>query len=179
MTDEKRTYEAMFLVDAGNPDFKAASEPILNVLTRSEAEVLSIKPWEERRLAYEIKGRRRGLYVLTYFKVHPSRGPEIEHESELDERILRALILRRDNLGDQEIHADTPATVATHRPAAPSAAPTAAPSAAPRRDADATEDQTPHEAQDKKSEEATGPGEQQGPDDGSPRPEASENADDA
>ena len=44
MSDEKRTYEGMFLVDAGNTDFQAAAEPILAVLSRSEAEVLSIQP---------------------------------------------------------------------------------------------------------------------------------------
>ena len=27
MSQQKQTYEGMFLVDAGNPDFQAASEP--------------------------------------------------------------------------------------------------------------------------------------------------------
>lgn len=114
MSDGKRTYEGMFLVDAGN-EFDAASEPISNVLTRYEADVLSMKPWEERRLAYEIQGRRRGLYVLTYFRADPARVTEIEHDVELDERILRGLLLRRDDLTEEQIAAATPATEAQER----------------------------------------------------------------
>ena len=117
MLDEKRSYEGMFLLDVGASDFKTASEPVVNVLGRSEAELLAIRPWDERRLAYDIKGRRRGLYVLAYFKVAPPRVAEIEHDCELDERILRALILRREPLSDEQLNAETPATTATRKAA--------------------------------------------------------------
>src|ERR1035437_1509544 len=108
--ETKKTYEGMFLLDAGNPDFNAASEPVRNILTRYEAEFLTFKPWDERRLAYEIMGRKRGLDVLTYFKLDPLRVREVEHACRLDERVLRALILRRGRLTPEEIAADTPAT---------------------------------------------------------------------
>ena len=70
---EMKTYEGMFLVDAGNSDFAVASEPARTVLERNDAVVVSMKPWDERRLAYEIAGRRRVLYVLTYFRAPPDR----------------------------------------------------------------------------------------------------------
>ena len=110
MSDQKAKYEGMFLLEAGNPDFQSASEPIRNVLDRNEATALSIKPWDERRLAYEIKGRRRGLYVLTYFEADPLKITEIENDCSLDERIMRVLVLRRYDLTEEEISADTPAT---------------------------------------------------------------------
>jgi len=112
----KKMYEGMFLMDSGNPDFQAVSEPIRNILQRREAEVLALKPWEDRKLAFEIKGRKRGLYVLSYFKVDTQQLVEIEHDCALDERVLRSLILRRDELTEQIINADTPATTV---PAAP------------------------------------------------------------
>ena len=118
MSEEKKTYEGMFLLDAGNPDFDAATEPIRKVLDRNEAELLAIKPWDERRLAYDVGGRRRGLYVLTYFKAPAGRIAEITHDGELDERILRLLVLRRDNLTKEQIDADTPATSGMKRAAA-------------------------------------------------------------
>ncbi|MCK4601083.1 MAG: 30S ribosomal protein S6 [Phycisphaerae bacterium] len=108
MTD-KKNYEGMFLVDAGSPDFEASSQPVRTVLERSEAELLAIKPWDERRLAYEIKGRKRGLYVLTYFKLDPAKVTELERDVELNEDILRMLVLRRDHLTDEQINAQTPA----------------------------------------------------------------------
>ncbi len=119
-----KTYEGMFLLEAGNVDFQAASEPVRAILTRYGAEILSIKPWDERKLAYEIRGRKRGLYVLTYFKADPLKIVEIEHDCELDERLIRQLILRRDKLKPEEINAETPATAAA-KPA-PEPAPAAA-----------------------------------------------------
>jgi len=115
--DQKKTYEAMFLLDAGGADFEAAAEPARKVLARSEAEILAFKPWDERKLAYDIAGRRRGLYALAYLKVDPSRVAEIEHDCQLDERILRVLILRRDSLTEEEINAETPATTSARKAA--------------------------------------------------------------
>ncbi len=113
-----KTYEAMFLLDANNSDFESASAPVREVLERAEAEVLSIKPWDDRRLAYEIKGRKRGLYVLTYFKADPGRMYDMQHDIQLSDRLLRAMILSADHVSDEQISADTPATLAETRQAA-------------------------------------------------------------
>jgi small subunit ribosomal protein S6 len=104
----------MFLVDAGR-DFGNASEPIKTVLGRAEAEVLSMKPWDERRLAYEINGRKRGLYVLTYFKADPANMAELERDVQLNEDILRMQVLRREDISEDELSAETPATEAIQR----------------------------------------------------------------
>jgi len=103
------SYEGMFLLDSGS-DFDAASEPVKGILTRYTTEILAFKPWDDRKLAYEIRGRKRGLYVLAYFKADPEKIREIEHDCELDERVLRQLILRRDKLTQEQIDAQTPAT---------------------------------------------------------------------
>jgi len=105
----------MFLVDGGSSDFQAASEPIRAVLDRSQAKILALKPWDERRLAYDVKGRRRGLYVLAYFDAEPNRVTEIEHDCQLDGKILRVLVLQRDRLSEEEIAAETPATSSSAR----------------------------------------------------------------
>jgi small subunit ribosomal protein S6 len=115
--DKNKTYEGMFLLDAGQPDFQLASEPVRNILARYEAEVLVMKAWDERRLAYEIQGRKRGLYVLTYFKLDPLKVREVEHDCRLDERVLRALILRVDRpLTPEQLDAKTPAVLKTEAP---------------------------------------------------------------
>jgi len=114
MNETARSYEGMFLLDAGL-GFEAASEPVRTILVRNDAEVLSMQPWDEKKLAYEISGRKRGLYMLTYFKADPSRITEIEHDCQLNEQILRALILHRKHLTDEEIQAATPATSAARR----------------------------------------------------------------
>ena len=105
-------YEGMFLVDGGPGDFDAASAPVRGILGRSRADVLSIKSWDDRRLAYEIKGRKRALYVLTYFRLDPSLVREVEHDCRLSEHIIRALIIRRDDLTDEKVLAGQPQPVA-------------------------------------------------------------------
>ncbi len=99
----------MFLMEAGVSDFQALSEPIRTILDRAEAEVLALNPWEERRLAYEIKGHKRGMYVLSYFKVDPLKVADIEHDCQLNEDILRALFIRHDKINEEQINSKTPA----------------------------------------------------------------------
>ena len=107
---DKRTYEGMFLLDAGGGDFDVACQPIRTVLERGGADLLSAKPWDERRLAYDIKNRKRALYALTYFSMDPANLPELERDVQLNEEILRALFLRRDKVTDEMIAAETPFT---------------------------------------------------------------------
>jgi len=160
MSEEKKTYEGMFLLDAGNPDFDAATEPIRKVLDRNEAELLAIKPWDERRLAYDVGGRRRGLYVLTYFKAPAGRIAEITHDGELDERILRLLVLRRDNLTKEQIDADTPATSGMKRAAARAKAAAEKAKKAPAAKAATAEEKAPAKQAEKPVEEAEKPAEE-------------------
>ena len=110
-----RTYEAMFLLDASNSDLETASVPVQELLDRIRAEVLVLKLWDERRLAYEVKGRRRGMYLLTYFKAEPANVTAIDHEVQLDERILRAMVLSADHVSEERMNAETPGTLSKAR----------------------------------------------------------------
>ena len=83
MANKKMTYEGMFLVDPG--EFQAASEPVRNILARSEAEVLAIKPWDERRLAYEILGRKRAPMTSG----RRTEDIEVQRDEEEDDRDRR------------------------------------------------------------------------------------------
>jgi small subunit ribosomal protein S6 len=112
------SYEGMFLLDSPAGDMNQAVHPVRNVLDRIEATVLSIKPWDERRLAYEVKGRKRGLYVLTYFQSPPGKIAELEHDCQLNELILRVLIRRREAITEEMLAAETPASLGAARAAA-------------------------------------------------------------
>ena len=115
MNDTKRTYEGMFVLPAGVGDFETVAEPVRRILARNEAEILALNPWDERRLAYEIQGHRRGVYALVYFKAETSKITEIEHDCQLEEHILRVLIIRRDHLTQETIEAATPATASQRK----------------------------------------------------------------
>ena len=92
-------YEAMFLLD---PTFGASFDDceteIRRLMERADGELVFCKKWDERRLAYKVKGRKRGVYVLTYFNGHPERIAGIERDVKISENVLRVLILRADGV---------------------------------------------------------------------------------
>ena len=91
------TYEGMFLFpQVASSDLKAAQEHVEYLIGRGEGEIISLAKWDERRLAYEIKGNRRGLYFLTYFKATGEGAIEIERQVNLSEQLLRTMILKAD-----------------------------------------------------------------------------------
>lgn len=110
-----KTYEGMFLLDAGQPNFDEAVAPIRAIFDRYGVEVLQMKKWDERRLAYEIAGRRRGLYVLTYFRAEPDRISPMEHDVQLNEKILRVLITSADHVSQEQMNAPVPAEMEPSR----------------------------------------------------------------
>jgi small subunit ribosomal protein S6 len=92
------TYECMFLLDANKVagDVPAAAKQLETLLQRHHAEVLASRQWDERRLAYPIKGQKKGLYYLTYFRTEGKNLVEIERDLALNETVLRALTLKID-----------------------------------------------------------------------------------
>lgn len=93
-TAVKKLYEAMFLVDSTQAsDWDAVVKTIETVLKRSDAEIVAIRNWAERKLAYEIDHKTRGTYVLCFFRADGSSIPNIEKDVQLSEQIMRVLIL--------------------------------------------------------------------------------------
>jgi len=97
---------------------ETTSVPVRELLDRIRAEVLVLNLWDERRLAYDIKGRRRGMYVLTYFKAEPADITALDHEVQIDERILRAMVLSADHVSEDRMNVETPAMLSRARRAA-------------------------------------------------------------
>jgi len=107
MTETKRhAYEAMFLFpQAAAGDLADTVDHINEILKHAEAEVIAMQKWEERRLAYEIKKHKRGLYILVYFHCDASNVAIIERDCNLSEKILRTMIVRADHLTLEEMQA--------------------------------------------------------------------------
>lgn len=92
-------YEAMFVFDPTfGSELEKCETEIRRLMGRADAEIVVLDRWDERRLAYRIKGRKRGVYVLVYFKAHPERIKGLERDAQLAENILRLLVLRADGV---------------------------------------------------------------------------------
>jgi len=118
-----RVYEGMFVLDSGKSgDWNAAAAQVHGILTRYGATILDSRKWDERRLAYEIKGRKRGAYILVYFDAPRPNITSIRHDLELSETVLRYLIVVREKYTPPEAAEPVPAK-AVSTDAEPAAAP--------------------------------------------------------
>ncbi len=93
-----RAYEFMFILDPTLDDAAslAVVERVEGIIQARGGEVVSLKPWERRRLAYAIDGHQEGLYMLCYFDAQPDVIDAIESRVRLAEGVIRFLILRID-----------------------------------------------------------------------------------
>jgi small subunit ribosomal protein S6 len=91
-------YECMFLLDTTKVagDVPGAAKQLHAILEKNGAQVLASRPWDERRLAYPIKGHKKGLYYLTYFRAEGPVLAKIGEDVALNEMILRSMTLRID-----------------------------------------------------------------------------------
>ncbi len=104
----KRLYEGMFLVDSAlaTADWEGTLAVVENILKRADAEVVAIRKWGERKLAYDIDHKTRGTYILAYFKAEGPRISGIEKDVLLSEKIMRVLILGTEKRPPELIEAD-------------------------------------------------------------------------
>lgn len=104
--DRKNTYEGMFLFpQAATGNLQAAVDHVKDILARHDATIRSLSKWDERRLAYEIKGNKRGVYFLVHMDVPPESLSKIERDCNLSEQLLRVMITRANHLSDDAISA--------------------------------------------------------------------------
>lgn len=96
MAEKTAVYEGMFILDANRFARDADGWPseIEKLIQSAGGEIEVSRLWEERRLAYPIKGHRKGAYWLTYFRLPTQKLAELTAECELHERILRQLFVR-------------------------------------------------------------------------------------
>ncbi|WP_226346814.1 30S ribosomal protein S6 [Agilicoccus flavus] len=93
-----RQYEIMIIVDPEVDDRQVASslERFLSVITKDSGTVDNVDVWGRRRLAYEIKKRSEGVYVVVSFTAESATAKELDRQLGLSEQILRTKLLRPD-----------------------------------------------------------------------------------
>jgi small subunit ribosomal protein S6 len=93
-----RKYECTYILDPGLAEEQ--QEPIIdrfkNLVGENGGAVEAVDKWERRRLAYEVKGRREGVYVVMNFSGEPSTEAELGRVMGISDDILRHLIVRTD-----------------------------------------------------------------------------------
>jgi small subunit ribosomal protein S6 len=84
----------MWLVDAnlGREDYPKALAAIKEVIEKGGGTWINGDKWEERRLAYTIKKKKRGLYIISHFSAPTDAIVRIDRNARLSEIVLRHMI---------------------------------------------------------------------------------------
>lgn len=91
-------YEGMFILDSNRyaRDPGGISAQIPKLIEKCGGEMLASRLWNEQRMAYPINGQKKGTYWLTYFRIEGPRLPTLNRECQLNENILRNMVLKVD-----------------------------------------------------------------------------------
>ena len=89
------SYECLFIVDVtkGDETCDATVNKFLSMI-EANAEVVDVAKWGKRRLAYPINDMPEGYYVVATFKSEPAFPAELERVFNIDETIMRSMIIR-------------------------------------------------------------------------------------
>src|SRR5438105_12493654 len=102
-------YEAMFLFPPpGTTDVDGMIKSAQGIIERHGGKILVIKKWDERKLMYEIKKQKRGLYVIAYFTSPGEAIGPIERDVNLSEDVIRVLVTDAEHLNPDEMAAVEP-----------------------------------------------------------------------
>jgi small subunit ribosomal protein S6 len=119
MAASKKTgqYEAMFLFPASAAsEVDASIKTARGIIERHGGQIIVIKKWDERKLAYELKKQKRGLFVVAFFTAPGSTVAAIERDVQLSEDILRVLVTRADHLNADEMAKVEPQPIIPREP---------------------------------------------------------------
>ncbi len=91
------SYETMFIVDLSNgEDAVKATVNKFTSLISSLAELVEVNEWGKRRLAYPINDMNEGHYVVATFKAEAGVPVELDRNYNIDESIMRSMIVKLD-----------------------------------------------------------------------------------
>jgi len=95
MSQRVQLYEAMYILDSSFEDEEIAAieERIKAGIESTGGQFESVHEFARRRLAYEIKGHRDGIYRVMYFTGTGETVDELKREFNLAEDIVRGTVL--------------------------------------------------------------------------------------
>ncbi len=90
-----RQYEMMYIIkpDLEEEALKAVVAKVEDLLTKNGAEITKADVMGKKKLAYEIKDYREGVYVLLFFQVDGAAIAEIERVLRITEEVIKYLLV--------------------------------------------------------------------------------------
>jgi small subunit ribosomal protein S6 len=108
-----KDYEVVYIFDTQIPE-ERVNEKLerfhTQLTSKGAGAVTAVDHWGRRQLAFPIKKRTGGYYVVTQFQADPTLLPEYERLLKLDEELLRYLIVQHEG------EPTAPMSIATREP---------------------------------------------------------------
>ncbi|MFH0944189.1 MAG: 30S ribosomal protein S6 [Planctomycetota bacterium] len=104
-TQVVKYYEGMFLTHnkEARKETDYLAEHVKELIEKAGGEIAQMARWDERRLAYPVKGVTHGVYYLTYFTGDAGTDSRLRSGVRLSNLILRHLTLKLDKLPEGAI----------------------------------------------------------------------------
>ena len=99
-----RKYETFFIVDPelAEEAYTLAGEKLKGIVNVNGGTVLNYVSWGKKKLAYPVKKRTQGLYILMEYAGGAELVAELERNMRLDERVLKFITVKLDDRFDPE-----------------------------------------------------------------------------
>jgi small subunit ribosomal protein S6 len=134
-----RRYECLVLLDPDVPDddIRAFSDRFGELIKSTGGEIIKIEDWGPKKLAYLVRKRDKGRYILFDFVGLPALILEMERRLKITDEVMKFLSIMRDDsvnldaFKESAAKAEAPAPAAEAAPAvesAPAVEPTTEPS---------------------------------------------------
>jgi len=93
-----RIYEELFIMrpDATEDEQNALIEQLKQVIVNAGGNVEKVENWGVRRLAYRVKKRAEGIYVLFVFNAGSTTTKELERRLRVSDLVLKFITVRID-----------------------------------------------------------------------------------
>jgi small subunit ribosomal protein S6 len=93
-----RRYETTYIIDGNLEQDKVdeISKRVLEIIANAGGKLIEEKSWGKRRLAYEIKKRQYGHYIILNYEAPSSLVEELERFFRINQFILRYLSIYQD-----------------------------------------------------------------------------------
>ena len=124
-----RPYEVMFVIDAGLEEdaIRAVIDRTTEAMRARGANVGRVERWGRRRLAYEVRHRNEGYYVLAEMAAEPAVVADLDRMLRLTDEVIRhKVVLLPEKVAGRAARGLRPPPAAADAAAAPSGRPGAA-----------------------------------------------------
>ena len=97
-----KNYETIFIMDPDLEESQALAtiEKLKGIITQGQGEIIKVEDWGKRKLAYDVKKKSRGHYILTTFSGSPALLSELHRNFRVMDAVIKFQSVRLDEKQD-------------------------------------------------------------------------------